>query len=223
MSAKKKVSRRKFLLRAGLGTLGVLAVGTYVFRNPLRRQVLGVAESTIPPYSGSGTQANLWFEITRDNRVIMYSPKVEMGQGVFTGLAQIAADELDVDISQIEVVGAATDTGVIDQMSTGGSLSIASLWLPLREMAATMREFLKREAARKMGLAASELTTSGGTVAGGEKTMTYAEIAAGITEWELPDTPPLRNTDSYKLVGKPVKRVDLAPKVFGDPIFGMDA
>lgn len=223
MSREKKVSRRKFLVRGGLGTIGVVALGTYVFRNNLRRGVLEMAESLIPPYSGTGTAANLWFEVTNDNRVILHSPKVEMGQGTFTGLAQMVADELDVRIDQVEVVGAATATGIVDGMSTGGSLSIASLWMPLREMAATMREMLKGEAAKKMGLAATELQTKEGTIIGGGQPMTYAEAAAGVAEWEIPDTPALRATDSYKFIGQPVKRIDLAPKVFGDPIFGMDA
>ena len=171
MSDNKKVSRRKFLVRGGIGTLGVLALGTFIFKNPARRKIYELAESLVPPYSGTGTEANLWFEITKDNQVILYSPKVEMGQGVFTSLAQIAADELDVAMEQIQVIAAATATGVIDGLSTGGSISVASLWQPLRELAATMREMVKGEAAKKMGVEASSLTTSNGTVSGGGKTM----------------------------------------------------
>lgn len=223
MNKKKKVSRRKFLVTAGFGTLGILAIGTFVFRNPLRRGVLGMAESIVPPYSGTGTEANLWFEVTKDNTIVLYSPKVEMGQGTFTGLAQMAADELDVSMDQINVIGAATATGIVDGMSTGGSLSIASLWMPLREMAATMREMIKGEAAKKMGVDASNLTTKDGIVSGNGKTMTFAEAVADVQEWELPKTPELRATSSYKYIGKPITRIDLNPKVFGDPIFGMDA
>lgn len=220
---RKKVSRRKFLVRAGLGTVGVMAIGTYVFRNPIRREVLEMAETLVPPYSGSGTSANLWFEVLEDNRVRLHSPKVEMGQGAFTGLAQIAADELDVAPGQIEVVAAATDSGVVDAMSTGGSLSIASLWQPLREMAATMREMLKNEAAKQLGADAGSLSTREGIVFSGERSLTYAEIAAAATEWELPEVPELRAAAQYQYVGKPVQRADLAPKVFGSPIFGLDA
>ena len=223
MSEKKKVSRRKFLVRGGLGTLGVLALGTYVFRNPLRRMGLEMGETLVAPYSGTGTKANLWFEITTDNKVILHSPKVEMGQGTFTGLAQIVADELDLSMEQIEVVAAATATGIVDGLSTGGSLSVASLWMPLREMAATMRVMLKGEAAKKMGLSAASLTTSDGFVSGGGKTMSYAEVAADIKEWDVPSTPALRPIKEYKYIGQPIKRVDLEAKVFGDPIFGMDA
>jgi isoquinoline 1-oxidoreductase beta subunit len=219
----KRVSRRKFLIRGGLGTIGVLALGTYVFRNPLRRSMLALAETMVPPYNGTGTEANLWFEITKENKIRFHSPKVEMGQGTFTGLAQIIADELDVSIEQIEVAAAETGTGIVDGMSTGGSLSIASLWQPLREMAATMRELVKQEAAKKIGVAASGLKTENGVVSSGGKTMTYAEAVEGIGEYELPSTPELRPVKDYKFVGKPVKRIDLTDKVIGAPIFGMDA
>lgn len=223
MTKKKKVSRRKFLLTGGIGTLGLLAIGTFVFRNPLRRMVYEMAETMVPPYSGSGTEANLWFEVRKNNTFVLHSPKVEMGQGTFTGLAQIMADELDVNIKQIEVLGAATNTGVVDGMSTGGSLSIAALYTPLREMAATTREMIKAEAARKLGVNAAILKGKEGTFSGAGKSMTYAEALEGLKEWKLPDTPELRPVSAHKYIGKPVERIDLYPKVFGDPIFGMDA
>ncbi len=220
---KKKTSRRKFLIRGGLGTLGVLALGTYVFRNSMRRYMYEMSETLVVPYSGTGTEANLWFEITSDNTIVLHSPKVEMGQGTFTSFAQIVADELDVNIDQIVVKAAETASGIVDRMSTGGSLSVAQLYQPLREMAATMREKVKVEAAKKWDATASALTTKGGIVSSGEKTMKYAEAVADITDWSLPDTPKLREESNYKYVGKPIKRIDLIPKVLGEPIFGMDA
>ncbi|MEM6377781.1 MAG: molybdopterin cofactor-binding domain-containing protein, partial [Bacteroidota bacterium] len=219
----KKVSRRKFLVRAGLGTLGVLAFGTYVFRNSFRRTIFEATESLVPAYAGSGTEANLWFEVTTENKIIFHSPKVEMGQGTFTGLAQIIADELDVNMAHIMVTAAATATGIVDNVSTGGSLSIAGLWQPLREMAATMREMLKIEAARKMGVDAASIKTADGVLSNGSKSMTYAEVAQGVSEWEIPKTPELRPVKSYRFVGKPIERIDLKAKVIGAPIFGMDA
>ena len=129
---KKTISRRKFIVRSALGTIGVLAVGTYVFRNPLRRKALQLVDTLDSLYVGNTSDPMLWFEITKKNTVVLHSPKVEMGQGVFTGLAQIAADELEVGMDQINVVHASTDSGNIDGISTGGSLSISSLWHPLK-------------------------------------------------------------------------------------------
>ena len=219
----KKTSRRKFLITGGLGTLGLLAVGTYVFRNPIRRNILEIAESLVPPYNGTGTVANLWFELTAENKVILHSPKVEMGQGTFTSLAQMAADELDVDIHQIIVKAAETATGIVDSMSTGGSLSVAQLWQPLRELAATMREKIKMEGAKKLGVETTSLQTKAGILSSEDNTLTYAEALIDVTDWSLPSTPKLRTIQDYKYVGKPIKRIDLEAKVMGAPIFGMDA
>lgn len=219
----KKLSRRKFLVRGGLGTLGVLAVGTYLFRNPIRREIIGFAESFVAPYSGSGTEANLWFEITKDNTIVLHSPKVEMGQGTFTGFAQIAADELDVAIDQIQVIAASSASGIIDSLGTGGSLSIASLWTTLRELAATTREMVKLEASKKWNVSLDKLTTKNGIVFNGDEQLSYAEIAKDVTDWEIPDTPKLKPVKSYNLVGKPIPRIDLKAKVYGEPVFGMDA
>ncbi len=219
----KSKSRRSFLIKGGIGTLGLMALGTYVFRNPMRRKMYEMTETLVVPYSGTGTQANLWIEFTKDNTVVLHSPKVEMGQGTFTGLAQILADELDVNINQITVKAAETATGIVDGMSTGGSLSIAQLWQPLREMAATMREFVKSEGAKKMGVDVSSITTANGILTSGTQTLEYAGALEGVTEFNLPSTPELRPLKEYKSVGKPIKRIDLRPKIVGDPIFGMDA
>ena len=221
--AKKEISRRRFLVRGGLGTLGVLAVGTFIFRNPIRRKILEQVDGGESPYLGSGMEPMLWFEITKGNHIILYSPKVEMGQGTFTGLAQIAADELEVDISQISVVHAASASGNMDSFATGGSTSIMGLWQPLRELAATMREMLKSEASKIQGWAIEDMMVSKGMVSAEGESLSYAEIAAQVTEWEIPDTPQLKEVSKYKYVGRPVPRVDLDAKVFGEPIFGMDA
>ena len=220
---KKHRSRRKFLIRAGLGTVGVLAVGTYIMRNPIRRLILDVANSAELPYQGNTTDPMIWFEITKDNTIILHSPKVEMGQGTFTGLAQIAADELGVDFTQMHVVHATTATGTIDGMSPGGSTSISGLWQPLRELAATMREMLKIEAARKMGVEVSGLVVKEGMLTSADQAMTFSEVARGVEHWEIPETPELKHISEYHYVGKPLARIDLEDKVYGEPIFGIDA
>jgi len=220
---KKKLSRRKFLVRGGLGTIGVLAVGTYLFRNTIRRGIAGMVNTADTPYMGNTSTPIIWFEITAQNKVIVHSPKVEMGQGTFTSLAQMAADELEVGIDQIQVVHANSISGNIDGFATGGSTSVSALWVPLRELAATMREMLKNEAAEKIGISVSEVSVANGVVLGGGKTMTYADIARNVKEWDVPDTPMLKDVKDYKFVGKAIPRVDLKDKVFGAPIFGMDA
>ena len=219
---KKKFSRRKFIVRSAVG-VGVLLGSGYLTRSIWRRSLASLANSAEAPFMGDTETPPLWFEVRADNQIILYSPKVEMGQGTFTGLAQIAADELEVDISQIKVVHAPTSSGNIDGLSTGGSTSINSLWQPLRELAATMREMLKNEAAKMLGTTAAELTVKDGVISGNGKSLTYGDVAKEVQEWDIPDVPPLKDIKTYKYVGKPVPRVDLRDKVMGAPIFGMDA
>ncbi|CAN5812188.1 molybdopterin-dependent oxidoreductase [soil metagenome] len=218
----KKVSRRKFIIKATLGSIGGLVLGTYLFRKPIYRSIAVYVNTLSTPYQGSTNDPIIWFEITPDNHVILQSPKVEMGQGIFTGLAQIAADELEVDINQIKVIHAPSSTGNMDAFGTGGSTTIASLWQPLRELAATMREMLKTEAANKLGVAAASLTVAKGIVSGGGKTITYAEIVKGVEKWKIPATPQLKAIKDYRYIGQPISRVDLKPKVFGETIYGID-
>jgi len=218
---KKKFSRRKFLVRSAIG-VGVVVGTGYLTRHRWRRSLAGLVNTVESPYMGDTKTPGIWFEITADNQVILHSPKVEMGQGTFTGLAQIAADELEVTIDQMKVVHAASASGNMDGFATGGSTSISSLWQPLRELAATMREMLKNEAAKQMGTDVSGLSAKEGVVSGNGQSLTYGEIVKAVTEWDIPKTPPLKDIKSYQYVGKPVQRVDLKDKVLGTPIFGID-
>ena len=222
MAKKGKISRRKFVVRSILGGTALIVGTTYLARNPIRRQIAGMANSAELPYLGNTDDPLLWFEIRTDNTIILHCPKVEMGQGTFTGLAQIAAEELEVDMKQIEVVHASTATGNIDGVSTGGSNSISSLWTSLRELAATMREMIKTEAAAKWQVSKEVISASGGVLRNGELQMTFGEAITGVTEWSVPEVPGLKDPKTFKIIGQPVPRVDLLEKVTGAPIFGFD-
>jgi isoquinoline 1-oxidoreductase beta subunit len=124
-----KISRRKFIVRSLLGGTGILVGTAYLSRNSLRRELYKMVDSGEGSYIGDTSDPMIWFEISKDNLVTLYSPKVEMGQGTFTSLAQITADELDVDINQIKVIHAPSMTGNVDGMSTGGSNSVSGNWL----------------------------------------------------------------------------------------------
>ena len=174
------------MVRGALGTVGVLALGTYVFRGSIRRGIAEKLNSADAPYMGDTSTPLIWFEITDDNQIILYSPKVEMGQGTFTGLAQLAAEELEVDVSQIKVVHAPSVTGNMDGFATGGSTSISALWVPLRELAATMREMLLIKAAEKWKVDRDKIRVSEGSFYLGENTMNFAEVTKGVSEWEIP-------------------------------------
>ena len=91
-SSNKKIKRRKFLKYSGVG-VGLMIGGVWLARNPLRRKVFELSETLIPPYQGNASNPLIWLQVTPDNKIILHSSKVEMGQGSFTSLAQVAAEE----------------------------------------------------------------------------------------------------------------------------------
>jgi isoquinoline 1-oxidoreductase beta subunit len=217
---KKKNSRRQFLIKFTVGT-GIMVGMTMVGCNPLRRTLYNNFEAMISDYDIK-TPPTTWFEITAENQIIFHCPKVEMGQGAFTGLAQIAAEELEVEIEKIEMVHATTADRPIDPRSTGGSDSISALYTPLRELAAKLREMLRRNAAEIMGVSIASISIENGVLKSGGKSMTYGEVVQQATKWKEPKEVKLKDRKDFKVIGKALPRVDLMPKILGDPIFGMD-
>jgi isoquinoline 1-oxidoreductase subunit beta len=216
------LNRRKFLINAGVG-LGVVIGASLTGCGPLRRMLAKRVDEEPPLYKNKD-KADLWFELKPNGDLVLYSPKIEMGQGIFTALAQIAAEELGANWQQIKVVHAPSLRGPLDPLSTGGSLSVSGLWVPLREMAATMREIIKINAATLMGTTPDALTIKEGVVSGNGKSMSFGDIAAKTTNWKVKiNKPKLKSANEYTVIGKPLPRLDLAIKVKGDPIFGIDA
>ncbi len=221
-SKRKRMKRRKFLKYSGVG-IGLMLGATWLGRNPLRRAVFDLGETMLPPYVGN-TSPLVWLQVSQKNEIILHSSKVEMGQGTFTSLAQLAAEELEIGFDKIKVVHAASISGNVDGFSTGGSTSIATLWNPMREMAATMREMLKAKAAEKLGIDIADLSvTKDCKISSGTKEISFGEIVEGVADWYIPETPVLKDASKFQYIGKPLARVDLNDKVFGAPIFGMDA
>ncbi len=221
-----RVSRRGFLI--GLGaTAAAVAVGVPI---GLPRARLAIANMVAEGGSFGGITAppTSWFEISADNRVRLFVPKVEMGQGVHTSLTQIAAEELEVDWQQIEVVQAGTDQGLNDGAGTGNSNSVSSTFTPIREAAATLRELLRRDAAAQLGVPAASLSAAAGTFTANNdpgKSITYGEIVANadVASWEIPEeAPALKPVSEFRYVGKATPRIDFESKLTGQARYGYD-
>ena len=221
IKTKKTFSRRKFLQRGGI-VLGGTLVATYLGRGMIRRNIAQMVEGMDLPGQFSTFKPDFWFEVLADNTILLKSPKIEMGQGVFTGFAMLAAEELEVGLDQVKVEHANTTTGSIDAIGTGGSTSTSNLYKPLREVAATMREMLKEAAAKQWGVKASDIKVENGVMTNGDKKMTYAEVSKTTKERTVPKTPALKPASEFKYVGKDVKRIDLKPKVLGKSLYGID-
>jgi nicotinate dehydrogenase subunit B len=162
-------------------------------------------------------QVNGFLAVGADGRITLYSGKVELGTGVYTALIQIVAEEFSVPVDRVRIVQG--DTLLTpDQGPTFASLSIQSGGMQIRHAAATAREALLDEAAKRLGVSKTGLTIRDGVVtpASGGKSLSYAQLAAGrVIDIKVDASAPLKDPKNYTVVGKSVPRLDLSAKVMG--------
>jgi len=163
------------------------------------------------------TEVDSFLAIDAKGEVTLYSGKVDLGTGVATALPQIVADELDVPLNRIKLVQG--DTALTpDQGTTWGSLSIQIGGMQLRNAAATAKAALLEEAAKRLDAKKEDLKVVDGVVSAGNKRVSYGELVGGKSfALKLDHAKPAAAKDpkDYKLVGKPVPRVDIPDKVTG--------
>ncbi|HZP91494.1 MAG TPA: xanthine dehydrogenase family protein molybdopterin-binding subunit [Burkholderiales bacterium] len=169
-----------------------------------------------------------WIRITPDNVVTIVVDKSEMGQGVYTGLPMIVADELDADWSAIRIEAAPAAKEYAHPwfgvQGTGGSSSVRAMWEPLRKAGATARAMLVAAAAETWKVDLATLTTSAGTVIGpGGILLTYGQLADKAARMTPPKNVQLKDPATFKYVGKPLTRLDTPQKTNGSAQFGIDA
>jgi isoquinoline 1-oxidoreductase beta subunit len=220
------ISRRGFLI--GMAATGAaLALGIPLGLPALRRAAAGLTEGDAGGFARGTLDPLLWFEVYPDERVLVFVPKAEMGQGIHTALAQIAAEELEIAWERLEVLHASTSQADDSFRGTSGSMSVATLYDPLRKAAAALREMLRAEAARMLNQPVDALVARDGgfELAGDPQTrVTYGELAARDVAWQVPEEEvPLKPPSEYRFIGHSVPRVDLSSKVTGDAIYGYDA
>jgi isoquinoline 1-oxidoreductase subunit beta len=160
-----------------------------------------------------------------DGQVTVAVPQAETGQGIWTGLSQIIADELGADWEHVAVVPAPDSpvyaNPLLDKRVTAGATSVRAFHEPLRKAGATARDLLVRAAAGRWGVAAAECTVSGGFVAHDGKRLGFGEVAADAARLEPADAE-LRPWGSGRLLGKPLPRLDLPAKSDGSLRFAGD-
>jgi isoquinoline 1-oxidoreductase beta subunit len=208
------IARRGFLKGAASLTFGlVLTPGRLL-----------AAANVGPAFSPSAL-----LRIDPDNTVRIIMPHAEMGQGAYTGLAQILADELDADWALVvaEHLNSLDDAfkhRAWGAIATGASTSINSQWPHLREIGATARAMLVAAAAQRWGVPAQSLTTNASTVvdAAHERRATYGELTGAAAALSPPDAVTLKTRDEFRIIGQSVPRVDRIPKSNGAAVFGID-
>ena len=206
------LGRRSFLkLSAGAGA--GLCLGAYL---PSRAEAAAAAPAAFEP--------NAWLRIDPDGRVTLQLAKAEMGQGVYTSMPMLIAEELEADWRSIRVVQADADPrfGV---MMTGGSSSVRRSWKPLREAGAAARIMLIAAAAQRWGVVPESCRAQDGAVIHTPtgRRLHYGELAADAARMPVPENVPLKQPDAFKLIGTPVKRLDAPAKVNGAAVYGIDA
>ncbi|MFT4584821.1 MAG: isoquinoline 1-oxidoreductase beta subunit, partial [Gammaproteobacteria bacterium] len=188
-----------------------------------------------PGWSAAATATNTTFSpdamlrIEPDGAIRIVMPHAEMGQGVYTGLAQILADELDADwnhvvaehLDSLDPAFKHREWGVI---ATGSSTSISSQWQHLREVGATARAMLVAAAAGRWGVPAEGLKTEKSFVvdAAGNRRLAYAELTEAAAQLEPPANIRLKTPAEFRIIGTEVPRVDARAKATGTATFGMD-
>jgi isoquinoline 1-oxidoreductase beta subunit len=178
--------------------------------------------------AGAAFVPNIWLKVTPDGTITAVISKSEMGQGVIVGLPTILADELDVTLAQLRVEIASADTKYVDPdlgaQATGGSTSVHSTWMPLRQAGATARAMLIAAAAKNWGVDPATCTTRQGVVydATSARKATYGSLASAASLLPVPQNVPLKDPKAFSLIGHRGQRTDIPLKVNGSATFGID-
>jgi len=215
------LSRRTFL-RAGAAAGGGLLVS---FSLPAR---IGTALAA-GPQAARDFKPNGFIRIDRDGGVTLVMHKVEMGQGTYTSMPMLLAEELEVDLSQVRLEHAPPDDALYAEplfgvQETGGSTSVRGNWEPLRRAGATARTMLVSAAAQTWKVEPSSCRAANGVVMHGPtgRSLTYGALVDRAALLPVPSGVALKDPEAFKLIGTPVKRLDTPEKVDGTAQFGID-
>jgi isoquinoline 1-oxidoreductase beta subunit len=174
--------------------------------------------------------ANAFLRIGADNSVTVISKHLEMGQGTYTGLATILADELDAEWNMVRVEGAPADAKRYNNLywgaaqGTGGSTAIANSWEQLRKAGAAGRAMLVAAAAKRWNVTASDIEVRDGVVshAKSDRKATFGELAGDAAREPVPSEIKLKEPKDFRLIGKQAKRKDSRDKTDGTAKFTQD-
>ena len=186
------------------------------------------------PMSGPAQAAGMlhtpsaWVHIADDNTITLISARAEMGQGVYTSMPMLIAEELNVDIKKVKVAFAPTgkvygNALLFGLQLTGGSTSVREGYDKLRLAGAQVREMLIAAAADKWKVDASTLKAENGMVLGaGGKKASYGQLADAASKLTPPEKPAMKDPSQFRIVGTRLTRLDTPAKVNGTAVFGMD-
>jgi isoquinoline 1-oxidoreductase subunit beta len=214
MSTQMNVGRRRFLK-----TSGALVIGFYV----APRTGLTAMQAPAPP---ALPDPNAFLRIAEDESVTVILAHSEMGQGIWTTLPMLVAEELGCDWAKVRVEEAPAAPAyahpVFGMQMTGGSMSTWSELDRYRQAGALAREMLIAAAAEQWSVAPSTCRVEAGFVVSGDKRLSFGKLAAAAQKRTPPSSVRLKDAKDWKIVGRPTKRLDSPEKVTGQAQFGMD-
>lgn len=210
-----KLSRRGFIG----ASLGALVLGVNL---PARRAIAQAAETIAP-----GRRVSAFIEIRPDSTVLFRSAFIEGGQGVFTAMAQIVGEELDVDPADFTVEGAPPGPDYLlvgGGRFTGGSMSVRMSYDAMRQLGASARMMLLQAAASQLDVPVDELSTEPGRVvhAATGQSVPYGDLADAAADLPVPEDVALRDSADFRWIGKPVERLDAHDKSTGKAQYTID-
>jgi isoquinoline 1-oxidoreductase beta subunit len=187
----------------------------------------GAAEAA----GADGFAPNAFIRIAGDGQVVLTMPSVEMGQGTYTSIPMLIAEELEVDLKQVRLEHAPPDEKRYGNpllggiQATGNSNAIRAAWQPLRQAGAIARTMLVSAAAKRWGVDPASCRAHAGEVLHEPtgRRIKYGELTADAAGMPIPDTVALKSPENFKLIGTAAKRLDTPAKVNGTAIYGIDA
>jgi isoquinoline 1-oxidoreductase beta subunit len=214
----KNLSRRNFIKISGMSG-AVLALGYYVPAMGKEPQIINKVTA-----ENQGIEMNAWISIDTSGKVTIINHRAEMGQGSFQAVPQIIAEELEVDLNDVNIVFGKGNSAKYGSQITGGSSTVRGSYTKLLQLSASAREMLIQTAAKRWGVEPASCYAENGKVihrASGKKSG-YGELVEEASKLEAPKEVKLKDIKDYKVLRKPLPRQDIPPKVNGKATFGMD-
>ncbi|MBP1851534.1 xanthine dehydrogenase family protein molybdopterin-binding subunit [Rhizobium halophytocola] len=215
-------TRRSFIARAAGGLVISMFLPTLARAQEIRR--LRPEEMREVP-----AMPNAFLRIGEDDIVTVISKHIEFGQGTFTGLATLAAEELDADWSQMRVESAPADVTLyanlnMGQQGTGGSSGMANSYYQMRKAGAAARAMLVEAAARAWHVPAADITVNRGTIAhaASGRTSGFGAFAGAAALIEIPRDPILKDPATFTLIGSELPKIDTTAKSTGKASYSID-
>jgi len=213
-----RISRRDFLKTGTMVGAGLILA----FHLPAGKEVPASPQQYPPFYP-----TNAFIHIGQDNMVTVFVNKSEMGQGPYTAIPMLIAEELACDLERVRVepapVAAVYGSPVSGVQMTGGSSTVRSEWLRMREVGATARMMLVAAAARKWKVEPSScMTENGKVIHTSGRTLEYGQLTLQAEQMPVPAQVVLKDPARFRIIGKPLRRLDTPAKVNGVALFGID-